>query len=266
MRKRNENEAAGNGMKDSPLYEEIHRGEAKKSNARFFAALLFVAFLFLCFRSAFVSSFARIDVDGVSMYPTLENNDSLFMQYSDTSGAGGFFCYTKTPERGDVVIVDVRTYHRDNFATQAEFESVVAFEFKDASGRDVNFLIKRLVGLPGDTVKEVDGRIYYLSAEDKARGETEFTPLKEQPENVKFDLQGETYELGEGEILILGDNTNNSTDGRYLQTYKGNLRSHLRRAYRLNDICGVVPRWAVKCRTFSTNYYDFADRLSEFFG
>ena len=265
MRERNENEA-GNGMEDSPLYEEIHRGEARRSNVRFFATLLFVAVLFLCFRCAFVSSFARIDVDGISMYPTLEDGDSLFMQYSDTSGAGGFFCYTKTPGRGDVVIVDVRKYHRENFATQAEFEKVVASEFKDASGNDVNFLIKRLVGLPGDTIKETDGRIYYLSAEDKAQGDTEFTPLEAQPDNVKYDLQGETYELGESEILILGDNTNNSTDGRYLQTYKSNPRSHLKRAYRLDDICGVVPRRAVKWRSFSTNYYNFADRLSEIFG
>ena len=265
MRKQNNNEGTGNEMETSPLYEEIHRGETKRSNARFFATLLFVILIFLCLRGAFVSSFARIDVDGTSMYPTLKNDDSLFMQYSDTSGASGFFCYTKTPARGDVVIVDVRKYHRDRFDTQEKFESIVAIPF-ETGGAEVNFLIKRLVGMPGDTVKEENGRIYYLSAEDKAQGDTVFTPLEAQPENVKYDLQGGTYELGEGEILILGDNTNNSTDGRFMQTYKGSPRSHLKHAYKIGDICGVVPRWAVKWRSFSTGYYDFADRLSAFFG
>ncbi len=254
-------------MEESPLYEERYRGEARKSNVRFFAALLLIVLIFLCIRGAFVSSFARIDVDGSSMYPTLENGDRLFMQFADTGGdGGGFLRYAKTPERGDVVIVDVRTYHD----TEA-FKDIIAAPFvsRSSAGKTetVNFLIKRLAGVPGDTVKEENGRIYYLSAEDKARGVTEFTPLKEQPENVSFELEGCVYELGEDEVLILGDNTRNSTDGRYLQTDKnGNPRSHLKCAYKLDDICGVVPRWAVKCRTFSTKYYAFADKLNALFG
>ena len=253
-------------MEDSPLYEEKHRIDSKKSNVRFFAVLIFIVLIFAYARGVFVSSFARIDVDGSSMLPTLKNGDSLFMQYSNTgANEGGFLSFLNTPDRGDVVIVDVREYHDTE-----KYKDVLAVPFvsRNAYGKTeaVNFLIKRLVGLPGDTIKEEDGRIYYLTAEDKARGVTEYTPLEAQPENVSFQLEGCVYELGENEILILGDNTKNSTDGRYLQKDKnGNLRSHLKCAYKIGDVCGVVPRWAVSCRSFSTKYYAFTDKLSALF-
>lgn len=264
MKQEKENDRENGGLIASPLYEEAYRSEARKSNVRFFVSLFLVVLIFMLFRGVFVASFARIDVDGSSMLPTLENGDRLFMQFADT-GDGGFLRYAKTPGRGDVVIVDVREYHDTD-----KYKDILAAPFvsRGASGgtQTVNFLVKRLVGLPGDTIKEENGRIYYLTAEQKENGITEYTELEAQPQNVSYALEGCVYELGEGEVLILGDNTYNSTDGRWLQRDKnGNLRSHLKRAYRPEDICGVVPGWAVNCRTFSTKYYAFTDKISALF-
>ena len=98
------------------------------------------------------------------------------------------------------------------------------------------------------------------------RPDMKYTELEAQPQNVSYALEDCVYELGEGEVLILGDNTYNSTDGRWLQRDKnGNLRSHLKRAYRPEDICGVVPGWAVNCRRFSTKCYSFTNKISALF-
>ena len=218
-------------MCDSPLFENIYRMKERRSNIRFYAILLAILFAFALFRGFFAATFARIDVDGSSMLPTLQSGDSLLMQYSDSpENDGVLFRITKTPERGDVIIVDVRKYGFDN----------------------VEFLIKRLIGVEGDTVKETDGRIYI-----KKRGETQFSPLESQPQNVKYDLGGFTYEVGEGEIFFLGDNTSRSMDSRYKQPGKSHFTDRL---YKAEDVCGIVPQWSINCRVFVKLFYSFSQR------
>lgn len=216
------------GMEQSPLYEEIYRVKEKRANVRFFAVLFAILACFLFLRAAFTSSFVMIDVDGSSMLPTLRSHDALLMQYvSSDENDGVPLRFTRTPKRGDVIIVDVRKY--------------------DFSG-NVDFLIKRLVGIEGDTVSEENGQIYILSKEDKAAGVSVPVKWAEQPENVVYHLGGFTYDVGEGEVFFLGDNTDRSTDSRY----KEDGKSHLNCLYKASDICGVVPKWAIAIRGFST--------------
>ena len=92
MKQEKANDRENGGLIASPLYEEAYRSEARKSNVRFFVSLFLVVLIFMLFRGVFVASFARIDVDGSSMLPTLENGDRLFMQFADT-GDGGFLRY-----------------------------------------------------------------------------------------------------------------------------------------------------------------------------
>ena len=218
------NRNKGGGMNDSPLYEEIFRAKERRSNMRFYASLLAILFVFALFRGVFTATFARIDVDGSSMLPTLQSGDSLLMQYSDSPENDGVPLRIKrTPRRGDVIIVDVRKYDFNN----------------------VDFLIKRLIGVGGDTVKEENGLIYI-----KKKGETEFFPLESQPNNVKYDLKGQIYEVGEGEIFFLGDNTARSMDSRY----KSGQSHFTDRLYRAEDICGVVPQWAIDRRGLAKTF------------
>lgn len=203
------------GMQDSFLYEDIHRDKARRENFRFFAIILAVLFAVLCIRLAFVSNFARIDVSGQSMYPTLESGDILLMHY------------TKEAERGDVIIVDVRSY-----------------DFSKTS--NISFLIKRLIGVEGDYIKEKDGKILISTAKEREEGNYTYSLLESQPEDISYDLGGFEYQVGDGEIFFLGDNTKNSVDSRYQQ--QG--RSHLNGLYKATDIYGVVPQWSINHREF----------------
>lgn len=204
------------GMDDSPLYEEIYREKERRGNVRFFAWIFALLFAVFCLRFAFVSNFARIDVSGSSMYPTLKDRDILLMHYAGEA------------ERGDVIIVDVRQY-----------------DFVGADRQPVSFLIKRLIGIEGDRIKEEEGKILISTAEEREKGNYAYEPLESQPEGISYELKGFEYEVGEGEIFFLGDNTRNSIDSRYKQG-----ASHLDGLYKKTDIYGMVPQWSIDHRAF----------------
>ncbi len=68
--------------------------------------------------------------------------------------------------------------------------------------------IKRLIGLPGETVDIKDAKIYINGSE---------TPLQENylPEEWVVENDGYHFEIPEGHYLFLGDNRNVSLDARY---------------------------------------------------
>lgn len=129
--------------------------------------LLAVAYLFLHYVGQ------RTIVSGNSMYPALEDGDSL--------------------------VVDKLSYR---FRTPERFEIVVfPFQYKDNT-----YYIKRVIGLPGETVQIVDGKIYI-------NGEV----LKEDYGYETIENPGLAYKpitLGEDEYFVLGDNRNDSMDSR----------------------------------------------------
>jgi signal peptidase I len=78
---------------------------------------------------------------------------------------------------------------------------IVVFEAPDTPEEDY---IKRVIGLPGDTVEGIDG-VVYINGE----------PLKE--DYLKEPMIGSfgPYEVPEGHYFMLGDNRNISLDARY---------------------------------------------------
>ncbi len=70
-------------------------------------------------------------------------------------------------------------------------------------------LIKRVVGLPGDTVQAKDGRVFVNGR-----------PLDEPylPEGTRTENLGTPVVVPEGQVLVLGDNRANSADGRVFGT------------------------------------------------
>lgn len=115
----------------------------------------------------------RTEVEGASMENTLHNGDNL--------------------------IVDKLSYR---FHDPERFDIIVfPFQFQDNT-----YYIKRIIGLPGETVQIVDGEIYI-------NGEV----LQESyGREVMQDagLAAEPITLGDDEYFVLGDNRNYSSDSR----------------------------------------------------
>ena len=104
-----------------------------------------------------------------------------------------------TLSNGDNLIVDKITYR---FSDPQRFD-IIVFPFRY---EDHVYYIKRIIGLPGETVQIVDGDIYI-------NGEI----LRESygREVIKDSgLAAEPIVLGEDEYFVLGDNRNDSTDSR----------------------------------------------------
>ena len=114
---------------------------------------------------------ANTEVPTGSMENTIHGGDRLF---------GFRLAYTfSEPERGDIII------------------------FKYPDNEEENY-IKRIIGLPGDTV-EIKGGVVYVNGE-----ELKEDYLKEKPLELDFG----PYEVPEDCYFVLGDNRNFSHDAR----------------------------------------------------
>ncbi len=125
----------------------------------------------------------RTQVDGHSMDPTLADGQNLILDKISYR--------FRDPERFDIIV----------------------FPF-EGDGQKEHF-IKRIIGLPGETVQIIDGYVYI-------NGEI----LEEDVYGKEvMDYAGRAAEpitLGEGEYFVLGDNRNHSRDGRYEEV--GNIK------------------------------------------
>lgn len=118
----------------------------------------------------------RTEVSGESMEPTLSNGDNL--------------------------IVDKFTYH---FQEPKRFD-IIVFPFQYAED---TFYIKRIIGLPGETV-QIDARgTIYIDGEilEESYG-------REIISQETIGIAAEPITLGDDEYFVMGDNRNNSTDSR----------------------------------------------------
>lgn len=149
--------------------------EEKKSNLikeiRSYLIIIVAAVLVAVFVNNFILSNTRVPTG--SMENTIMCGNRLF---------GNRLAYkTKKPQRGDVII----------------------FKYPDDETGKTNY-IKRVIGLPGETVNIVDGTVYIDGKELKE------DYLKEEP----IGSYG-PYEVPENSYFVMGDNRNNSSDARF---------------------------------------------------
>lgn len=218
-------------VKDDPAPKAKAKSKAAKSKAdgpplnakeelsEFFKTALIAVVLAVLIRSFFYEPF---NIPSGSMKPTLEIGDYLFVHkpsygYSRYSFPFGIApiegrIWAKSPQRGDVIV------------------------FKLPSNPHVDY-IKRVVGLPGETVQVIDGRLYIngikierehagLRKDEGPRGEprTMTQYIETLPGGVVHPIYEETdyepldntqlYEVPEGHYFVMGDNRDNSQDSR----------------------------------------------------
>lgn len=128
-----------------------------------------------------------------------------------------------TLQNGDTVIVNKIGYV---FQEPQRFDLVA---FKQREGDSDYYNVKRVIGLPGETVTIKDGYVFIdgVILTD--------LPFEEKIATEGLALDGVT--LGEGEYFVLGDNVNNSEDSRFANM--GNILK--------NEILGrVIYRWFPK--------------------
>ena len=104
-----------------------------------------------------------------------------------------------TLQDGDNLIVDKISYR---FRDPKRFE-IIVFPYRYAED---TYYIKRIIGLPGETVQIIDGYVYINGEKlDENYG----LEVMESAGNA-----AEPIELGEDEYFVLGDNRNRSADSR----------------------------------------------------
>ncbi len=104
-----------------------------------------------------------------------------------------------TLSSGDQLIVDKISYR---FRDPKRYD-IVVFPYRYEEN---TYYIKRIIGLPGETVQIVDGMVYINGS-----------PLNEHYGNEVIEDPGSAAEpitLGDDEYFVLGDNRNNSQDSR----------------------------------------------------
>ena len=135
--------------------------------------------------------FQIVRVDGPSMQPNLQNNERVF-------------CLKRSKiHRGSVVIFD---------ANGVDPQVAVKTDY-----------VKRVIGLPGDTVKSKNGNIYvngkkinqsYISTKQRTTGTGNWTLKSISVQNSWLKHNGAT-KVPAGEYFVLGDHRSVSNDGRY---------------------------------------------------
>ena len=178
---------------------------------------------------------SSVRVDSTSMEPALAARDRLFVSplvYGPRIPFTGWrIPGYRAPERGDVVLL-LSPQAADQGPVLRALDGVVRFftvqrvtiSGMDRSGAAPRLIVKRIIGLPGDTVRMVG-----YAAEVKPAGESLFAgelaisrrvyeprigSRAALPEAAPFGGGLPEVVLGKGQFFLLGDNREDSSDSR----------------------------------------------------
>ena len=144
-------------------------------------------------------------------------------------------------ERGDVVLSQPPFYHTAPFWLRAVDSVFQICTFHSVSlaelfGYDTGYTVKRIVGLPGDTVRIVGGHAYILlPGSEIYMEETDLGLVKEiTPADVAMLKDVPDIKVEEGHYYLLSDNRAFLSDSRTMGTVE-KKRIHAKVLYRLKS-------------------------------
>lgn len=158
-------------MEFNPFEEEVPEesepSQDSQSVKQFFVDLLETIILAVVLFFAINAVSARVRVDGFSMVPTLQDGEYVLVNR--------LAFRNKLPERGDIIV----------------------FVSPQVSDLD---LIKRVIGLPGDTIRISGGEV-------QVNGQ-----VLNEPYIAAAPIYNGEWNVPEGNLFVLGDNRNDSSD------------------------------------------------------
>ncbi len=157
---------------------------------------ILAAFIIAIFINAYVFRISR--VSGNSMQQTLHDRQTVFISRVPYMFSG--------PKYGDIIVFDSENVPR-NFLKEIreslEYNVVTISLFKKEVPH--KYFIKRVIGVAGDVIEIKEDGVYrngerlnedYINPDEKPN----YSPL--------------TYTVGDGEVFVMGDNRNHSSDSR----------------------------------------------------
>lgn len=166
----------------SKMEENEVKKKSKKQQILSWVLVIATALLIALLVRTFV--FAPVKVDGLSMYPTYENGDRVFIE--KITG----------PNRYDIVVFDAPV----------------------STGDEGKYFIKRVIGIPGDKIEFKNGELYLNGKKHPesylADGMKTYREPGDGDGNFTLeDVTGKSV-VPKGKLFVLGDNREGSMDGR----------------------------------------------------
>jgi len=139
---------------------------------------LIVSLGYVCYLGISHYFIQTVRVDGISMYPTLRNDDYYLLQR-------WYYHFYRDPAPRDIVVI------------------------KDPS--DQTYAVKRIIAGPGDCVYVTDGDIFV----NGKRLDEPYLPPRTWTFPAEFPNEQWMIACQQGEYIVMGDNRINSFDSRY---------------------------------------------------
>lgn len=193
-------------LKPQPAPPAAETGQHKSAAREYSEAFIVALALALVLRTFFIQAYK---IPSASMYPTLLVGDHIIVNKLVFGLRMPDSIFGFTPLADEIpygrYLFEIDRIHRGD---------VVVFVFPEDKSKD---FIKRVVGVPGDTV-EVKGGMLYLNGKLDAdpHAVLEFSPAQRAP-NSERDYFG-PFKVPPGEYFMMGDNRDRSYDSRFWGT------------------------------------------------